>query len=174
VLKLDAARLTAVNRGNVSHIPQAVVVVPTSEKEPQAYRYTLSKPEGDWFAPGFDEKTWTEAPGGFGTRMTPGAVVRTEWKSNDIWLRRVVTLGDAPLHTPYLRLHHDEDAEVYLNGVLAAKVTGFTTGYEEVSLRPEAVQMLKPGKNVVAVHCKQTRGGQYIDVGLVDFVEPRK
>jgi hypothetical protein len=169
VLKLDAARLTAINRGDESLMPKQIILAPTSEKEPQTYRFTLSKPEGDWFAPTFDDKTWTDAPGGFGTTMTPGSMVRTEWKSNDIWLRRTITLPEASIQAPYLLLHHDEDAEIYINGILAAEVKGYTTNYEEVSLRPEAAKALKPGKNVLAIHCKQTRGGQYIDVGLIDL-----
>ena len=93
-------------------------------------------------------------------------MVRTEWKSNDIWLRRSFELKELPKGEVVLRLHHDEDAMVYINGVLAAKAPGFTTGYTEYALTPEGRKALKAGANVIAVHCKQTGGGQYIDVGL--------
>ena len=66
-----------------------------------------------------------------------------------------------------LRVHHDEDAEVYVNGVLAARVSGFTTEYVEVPLTAAGRKALKAGQNVIAIHCHQTGGGQYIDAGLV-------
>jgi hypothetical protein len=170
VLKMDAARITAVNKGDIGQIPIPVTLAPSSEKQAQTYRYTLSKPDGMWFWPVFDDQSWKEAPGGFGTRGTPGAVVRTEWNSNDIWLRRKVTLPEGMTwQNPHLWLHHDEDAEIYINGVLAAKVEGFTTGYEEVAISEKAKATLKTGENVIAVHCKQTAGGQSIDIGLVDL-----
>ena len=70
-----------------------------------------------------------------------------------------------------LRLHHDEDAEVWLNGVLAASVAGYTTGYGMTAVSAAARQALRPGRNVIAIRCRQTRGGQYIDAGLVSVRE---
>jgi hypothetical protein len=168
VIKVELERVAAVNRGDFSRVPDMQVVIPTSQKEGLAWRFTTEKPADAWFKSDFDDGTWKEAPGGFGTRGAPGAVVRTEWKTDDIWIRRSFTLPDGKLVDPHLLMHHDEDAEIYINGVLAAKVHGFTKSYEEVAISPEARATLKPGKNLIAVHCHQTVGGQYIDVGIVD------
>ena len=63
----------------------------------------------------------------------------------------------------------------YVNGVLATKANGFKTSYQIIPLSKEAREALRPGKNVVAVHCKQRGGGQYIDVGLTDVLPmPKK
>ena len=62
----------------------------------------------------------------------------------------------------------------FLLGVLAYKAPGWTTDYEVVDMLPAAKATLKPGKNVLAVHCHQVKGGQYIDVGIVDVVDGEK
>jgi hypothetical protein len=46
-------------------------------------------------------------------------------------------------------------------------LSGHTGDYEEVELSREAKAALKPGKNAIAAHVKQTSGGQCIDVGVV-------
>jgi hypothetical protein len=167
-------RAAAVNRGDFSKVAEYRVVVPTSQDKGQTWRYTIDKPADGWFKPDFKDADWKEGPGGFGTKGTPGAVVRTEWKTDDIWIRREITLPDDPLTDPQLVVHHDEDVEVYLNGVLAFKASGFITDYEDATITKEAVAALKPGKNVIAVHCKQTTGGQYVDVGMIEIKKPKK
>ena len=166
VIKVDLERVAAVNKGDLSRVPQSVVVVPTSKDKGLTWRYTLKKPAEDWYKADFKDAEWKEGVGGFGTDKTPGAVVRTVWDTSNIWLRRTFELPENAPRELHLLLHHDEDAEIYLNGILAAKVKGFVTDYEEVAIAPKALARLKPGKNTIAVHCKQTGGGQYIDVGL--------
>ena len=169
VVKLDLDRAAAVNKGDVSKIPQPRVLVASSQDKPQTWRYTLEQPAKDWYKPDFKDADWKEGPGGFGTKGTPGAIVRTEWKTDDIWLRREVEIADDKLGDVLLSLHHDDDVEVYINGVLAVKLDGYTTNYEEFAPTKEARAALKKGKNVLAVHCHQRTGGQYIDLGLVEL-----
>ena len=72
-------------------------------------------------------------------------------------------------------VYHDEDVEIYVNGVLAASESGFTTSYVPLEMRPAAQALLKPGAKVtLAVHCHQTEGGQGIDVGLANVIEVRQ
>jgi hypothetical protein len=147
-------------------------VVPTANTVQVKWRYTLEQPQDDWIKPGFDDAAWKEGTGGFGTKGTPGAIIGTEWKTTNIWLRREFALPDRKLKDPRLLLIYDEDPEVYINGVLAFKATGWTTAYEEAELSPAAIATLKPGKNVMAVRARQTYGGQCIDVGMAEDGRP--
>jgi hypothetical protein len=173
ILKGNLERLAAANRGDFSKIPPPPIVktvVPTSEESGIEWRYTTDKPAADWMKPAFDDSAWKKGPGGFGTKGSPGAAVRTEWKTPDIWLRREIDMPDAKFASLQFRVHHDEDVEVYVNGVLALKLKGFQGEYEEHPMTAAGKAALKPGKNLIAVHCLQTSGGQYVDVGIVDVI----
>jgi beta-galactosidase len=147
------------------------VLAATSQEKAQEWQYTTTKPADDWKDSGFDitkSKGWENGKAGFGTETTPNAEVTTEWTENDIWMRRSFEISDLPKGEIFLRVFYDEDPEIYLNGVLVAEPRGYTTSYVDIPLSDK--EALKTGKNVIAVHCRQTRGGQFIDVGLVDEV----
>jgi hypothetical protein len=171
VIKLDPAQTAAMHAKLFQPPPKEVVVVPTSLEAAQTWRYTTEKPAEGWEKSEFSDASWKEGPGGFGEPTTPGSKVRTTWKTPDIWLRRTIELPSGPLDGLSLNIHHDEDSEVYINGVQVLAVRGYITDYIAQPLDEKALAALKPGKNTIAVHTKQTGGGQYIDVGLSRLVE---
>ena len=149
---------------------RTVVVVPTSESQPLSWRYATATPSEGWNTAAFDVGTWSEGVAGFGTPITPGTRVGTEWKTSDIWLRRNVTIPAGPFTNPQIRVFHDEDVTVWLDGRQIMKAEGYTGEYVEY---PLAAAALTPGDHVLGVHCHQTQGGQFIDVGIVDLIPVR-
>jgi hypothetical protein len=158
----------AANWAALPEPPKVKVVLPAADQAPATWHYTTAKPGDGWFKPGFDCASWQQGQSGFGTAGTPGARIGTTWNTDDIWLRREFDVSACNWHDLQAWLHHDEDAEVYLNGVLALRTTGFVTGYEAWPLSATGKAALRPGQNLIAIHCHQTTGGQYIDLGLVD------
>ncbi len=154
--------------GNWAPLPKPPIitqVVPTSHEHGLIWAYTTNKPDETWFKSDFDDSQWTRAPGGFG-RGSPDCNAHTDWSTDDIWIRRSFDLPAGDHSNLQLYAYHDEDMEVYINGVLAGSASGFNTSYQLFDISPEALAAMKTGSNVIAVHCHQTTGGQYIDVGL--------
>lgn len=174
VIKTDVERIAAVNRGDFSRVPPPPtvnVVVPTARTQASEWKYTYDTPAEGWMTTSFDDAAWKAGKGGFGTTGTPNAHVGTQWAGKSIWLRKTFTLDKSPSPALQLRVHHDEDCEIYINGVLALKAPGYTTDYEDFAIAPEARAALKVGENTLAVVCTQTGGGQYIDAGFVEVIE---
>jgi hypothetical protein len=172
VTKLSPESIAA-NRRMYETPPRIIHLVPASDHAAQTWKYTTAAPAAAWFDPAFDDRSWQSGPSGFGAMDTRFARVGTEWKTADIWLRRTVDLPvPGQLLSPQLRVYHDDDAQVYLNGTLVAELTGANSGFTYVPLTAAARAALRQGKNTLAVHAHQTRGGQFIDVGLVDVGEP--
>jgi hypothetical protein len=82
-------------------------------------------------------------------------------------------MPEGAYHNLQFSVYHDEDVEIYLNGIRAAAEAGFGTSYGLLEIAPEALAQLKAGARItLAAHCHQTAGGQGVDVGLADVIEP--
>ncbi len=165
VLKPLPDIVAAANQGKFPALPPAPIsrdLVPTSQDSPQTWAYTTDKPADNWAQPTFDASVWKTGPAPFGQ----GYTVHTDWHTGDIWLRRTVTLPTSIPAKLNVLAQHDEDVEVYVNGVLAASASGYTGDYAALPMSDAARAALTPGPNTLAVHCHQTVGGQVIDVGL--------
>ena len=142
-----------------------VTVVPASVEEGAEWHYTTDKPADNWKTPGFNDTAWQKGKAPFGQGISG---TRTPWKTDDIWIRRNVKLPDKLPDALQLSVEHDDDTEIYLNGVLASSAKGFVSNYVPMPISPDARHELRPGGMVViAAHCHQFAGGQVIDLGIV-------
>ncbi|MGQ8336645.1 glycoside hydrolase family 2 protein [Sunxiuqinia sp. A32] len=172
VLKVDPQLIYKSNQKVINEEMYEYIydVLPTAETVKKEWQYTLSAPADGWMKKDFDASSWKTGKAGFGSANTPGAYLGTEWTTNQIWIRQEFELGDLSkidMSKLVLRVHHDEDCDVYINGVKAAAIPRWSSDYVNVEISAEAKEALvMNGKNTIAIHCNQTTGGQFIDAGL--------
>jgi len=92
------------------------------------------------------------------------------WTGKDIWVRRSFHIAALPTGRLMLKLYHDDDAEVFLNGQRISRQRGANNDEEMIALSDEAKAKLKVGENLLAIHCKNTGGGSWIDAGLSEEI----
>ena len=179
VIKVDIDKFRASNEALRLEPPTLKTILPTARAEASEWSYRRRAPDEGWEQPDFDASSWRTGESGFGTAMTPNTTVRTEWNTSDIWIRKSFELSAEDAADPtnlVLDLYHDEDCVVYINGVKVAERQGYVTDYIRLPLM-NAAEAVKSGTNVIAIHCKQTDGGQFIDAGLsrkVPAADPAK
>ncbi len=150
-------------------IPVIDTLLPTSELISQSWRYTIEEPKDNWMAPDFDDSQWQTGPGAFGGNNPPNLHVATEWNTNEIWLRKEFQLDSTQFADLQFRLYHDEELWIYINGKLALHRTDWSPHYIDRPVPAEKLGLFHKGHNTIAVKCRQTSGGQGVDVGLFDI-----
>jgi hypothetical protein len=147
---------------------QSVIVASgDSGRKPTSWAYTTTDPGPRWAEPDFDDSAWKRGPAGFGSPGTPAVRVETPWETETIWLRGSVDLPALkPDDSLALHLFHDEDVAILVNGRSLVRERGYLTTYRDLSLTDAQRALFRPGVNTIAVSCRQTSGGQGIDLGL--------
>jgi hypothetical protein len=173
VVKLDTDRVKPLHDSLYAPPARTDTVLPISGgagKHP--WRYTTTAPAANWFETAFADTSWQQAAGPFGKNNFPISEVNTPWDTPEIWIRRAFTLDRIPAGTLYLLIRHDEDATVYVNGQKIAEIPGNSSHYMPVDADKALRAALKTGGNLIAIHCRQTRGDQFIDAGIISSVAP--
>ncbi|MEZ0542630.1 glutaminase family protein [Fibrella arboris] len=147
-------------------------VLPNGESKAYPTRYTFTQPGSKWNEPDFDTTGWLTGPGPFGD--TPDA--KTVWRNRDthkdgIYFRReFIYDGKTDPSKLMLSLYHDDEVAIYLNGIRIQTKAKYVNEYIYLPLSAMGQKALRPGKNVLAVHCTSPYGGSFIDVGIVNPV----
>ena len=143
-------------------------ILPASDEQAYEARYTETQPTEGWTNPGFDDTAWKTGAAPF---TDDRSKAKTVWDSKDIWFRRTFALSNLDINKLYLKLYHDDNVEVYLNGVKVYSYTGWVNDFKMIPI-DEFKAQLKTGTNVLAIHCANTAGGSWLDAGLVDELNP--
>ncbi len=145
------------------------------------WTYTSQEPVATWTRAKFNDKKWKIGSGVFGTHPPqkedqeekPRESYNTEWDTSDLWMRTTFRVSEPDLADFELKVSHRGKFQVYVNGKLAAEGEGASKRYKAFHLSDDAAQVLRRGKNVIAVHCRRLDGDeenpQYIDVGMTSL-----
>ena len=167
---LNAAKNLNLNWAPLPPPQQVTVVLANSQVNGATWSYATDKPTGNWYEANYNDATWQKGVAPFGQQRDAGPKLGTPWETSDIWARREFTLTPAQLANRdalQVAFYHDDDGEVYINGVLAVDAPGANNSYEPFMMTNAALASLKPGRNVMAVHVRDTGGDKYLDAGLV-------
>ncbi|MDE7127736.1 MAG: DUF5127 domain-containing protein, partial [Bacteroidales bacterium] len=142
-------------------------VVPTSQQGRWTGKWTVRKPAGDWKSLDYNDSSWKEDEGAFGTKINE-PIAKTDWTDENIWVRRIFEL-DEPLdgHNVYLEYCNDDDAFFYVNGIEVHSTGPVCNKNTMVKLPEEAVRSLKKGKNIIAATCWNPVANGLLDFGLL-------
>jgi len=143
---------------------RAKVIIPTAEIKSTLWRYTFdSLPEG-WNKVKFKDNSWRSGKSGFGKGG------QTEWKSNDIWMRKIFNPGHITteeIENLVFSVSHNDAIEIYINGIEACAMVGFNKySLKKVSSQAKAA-IKKNSDNVIAIHCHKEGDNQFIDAGII-------
>lgn len=144
-------------------------IVAAADEKNYECKYTENTPQDEWSSMTFDDSKWKTAIAPFGDNNKSA---KTLWKSKNIWMRRTFTLNDVPSGKIYLKLHHDDNVEVYLNGEKIYGCNCWNGKFEYFPIDEILKTKLHKGKNVLAIHCANTAGGAWLDAGLSTDQKP--
>jgi hypothetical protein len=139
-------------------------VLPASDELNYEVSYTEEEPSAGWMNLLYNDASWKKGGAPFGDNPPQS---KTLWRSSHLWYRRTFDLANADFKNLYLKLHHDDNVEVYLNGEKIYEKVGWTGKFIYI---PLVNTKLIKGKNILAIHVANTAGGRWLDAGLVNEV----
>lgn len=153
---------------------EVIGIVPNGEDTPWAAKYITQQPDKNWFTPAYRADDWKNGEGAFGTKENE-PLSKTQWSEEKIWVRREISLPeDLTNRTVYLEYSHDDDVQIYINGIEVVNTGPATGKNKRVKLSSEVLKTLRKGKNLVAGYCHNTGGNGFFDLGLLVEKEDKR
>jgi hypothetical protein len=156
----------------------AKVIIPLGNKyeQPWEARYFFAQqgaegPTSDWYETDFNDSRWETLQGPICGENGGLTYYNTVWakEKGRYWVRHHFNIDKVNAdHSYYLLFSHDDECQVYINGILITNQSGAYSN-QTAKLSAEAVATLKKGDNVLCMYVSDSGGGgQYLDFGLYE------
>lgn len=143
-------------------------ILPTAEDKTYNAKIVLEQPSDGWETSNFDDSKWEISKAPYGDASD----AKTLWTTNDLWLRRQFDVNRLNFNELFLKMRHDDNVVVYINGIEIYSCECWNNEYQYYKISEQAVKSLKESGNILAIHIKNTGGGQQLDAGIVDKLKP--
>ncbi|RYF24181.1 MAG: DUF4965 domain-containing protein [Flavobacteriales bacterium] len=138
-------------------------ILPAADETSYQASYLTKKAADGWNNLSFDDSSWKKDDAPFGDDQT----AKTKWNTDEIYYRRKFAFHSTSSAKKYLKLSHDDNVTVYLNGKMIFQKDGWVHEYIYI---PIENNLLKEGENLLAINCKNTAGGRHLDAGIVEEI----
>ncbi|MDE1191038.1 MAG: DUF4964 domain-containing protein [Arachidicoccus sp.] len=115
-------------------------ILPTADKSNYTVKYSEQQPSNDWNTIGYNDNGWKSGIAPFGDNQSES---KTNWASKDLWVRRVFNINDLNIDNLFLKINHDDNVEVFLNGEDIYHATGWTNKFVFLDLNNAIKKNLK-------------------------------
>ncbi len=136
-------------------------ILPAADESKYQASYSFDKPQEGWESTTYNDTDWKKAEAPFGDDER----AKTKWTTNGLYFRRTFDLTNVSATKKYLKLNHDDNVIVYLNGKVIYRKNGWVSDYTYLPIEHGTLQK---GKNVLAIYVKNTAGGCHLDAGIVE------
>jgi len=160
VLRVDGETYRFLGKEDIPLQP----VIPTARFDAWEGKYVYTAPAEGWEQPGFDDSSWKNGKGAFGT---PGSSdTSTPWETDEIWVRRTFSMPEiAEGEKLFLGYSHDDDFQLYLNGTRIIDTGNRAKSDLVVEIDKDLLNT--DGENVIAAWCLDRGGLAYVDFGIL-------
>jgi hypothetical protein len=157
-------------------------ILPSAEQDDSImWRFTLDAPGPGWHAESYDDTSWHTGRAGFGHRGRYRLFgTGSPWDTTGIWLRRDFEIGRMPQGKLHLNIiSYNAVSTVFVNGRKLAVFKPTANFHEMTDFSIDLGQLLRTGKNTIAVH-SYSKGApadrnsglkrQFIDAGIIEVL----
>ncbi|WP_316734738.1 glutaminase family protein [Pedobacter aquatilis] len=141
-------------------------ILPAADEKAYLANYSFAQQQSGWNSNNFNDSSWQKGTAPFGDDK----VAKTKWTTDDLYYRRKFSIAKLTAGKKYLKLNHDDNVAVTLNGKTIYKKDGWVHEYIYIPIEDG---ILKAGENLLAIHVKNSAGGRFLDAGIVEEI-PQK